>query len=79
MKFESYEAEKGSYRWRLLKADGGIFEMKPGKIMGLKGSSRQKKVSERVVNEALKRLADKGGKAVRPPAPRRSSKQEAGA
>lgn len=79
MKFETYETAPGNYRWRLRDEKGEIVSVRPGKIMGLKASSKQKAVSERVVNEALKRLADNGARPALPRGPRRQSKRAAGA
>jgi len=56
MKFETYEAAPGQYRWRLRNEAGEIISLRPGKIMGL-GSAADMKAAELAVNMSLARLS----------------------
>ncbi len=58
MKFETYEAAPGSFRWRLRDDRGHIVSVKPGKVMGL-GAAADTKAAVKAVNHSLARLSGK--------------------
>ena len=60
MKFETYKAKDGEFRWRLREDGGKIVSLKPGKIKGLPASASKKKASEKIVSLSLKRDAGNG-------------------
>jgi hypothetical protein len=74
MKFESYKADSGGFRWRLREESGQVVSVRSGKIMGVASSPSKKKASERVLERSLERLASSkrsgtkvGGKKKRAP------------
>jgi len=60
MKFESYEAAPGDFRWRVRDEQGAVARIRPGRIMGL-GRAADLKPYEQAVNTVLARLAGKKG------------------
>lgn len=58
MKFETYRTDTGRYRWRVRDDEGKIVPIKPGRIMGLKGSPEAEKRSREAVQLILKRRSE---------------------